>query len=383
MPGARRRSSALPAVVAAALLTACAPVAAETVTAKTLVETIVDAISIDVYGQVNRAFVAAGDGDDTYFLNVDNDASSTRFGIRSEAAPSDALTVGTRFELQFESNSSSDVGQNAESGVGKGHFTERHLDVYFDSPTLGRLSLGQGDTATNLVTEVDLSGTKAVAYGSRAQALAGGMWFFDDGGDTLAATRVKNVVNNMDGFSRDDRVRYDTPEIFGFTLSASAIAGGSYDAALRYDGELPGLRVGSALGYAVPDDDDGESFDEQLSGSISVLLDLGLSATFAAGERSADEAGRDDATFYFGKLGYTAHAVDVGATSFAVDYGVYRAISADDEETATVGVSLVQRLDDWKTELYAGFRTYELTWGDGDDGYEPVTAFMLGAKVSF
>jgi len=42
------------------------------------------------------------------------------------------------------------------SEAGPNNFTERKLEIYFDSKRLGRLWLGQGDTASNGTSEVDL-----------------------------------------------------------------------------------------------------------------------------------------------------------------------------------------------------------------------------------
>jgi len=46
------------------------------------------------------------------------------------------------------------------SEAGPNNFTERKLEIYFDSKRLGRLWLGQGDTASNGTSEVDLSGMR-------------------------------------------------------------------------------------------------------------------------------------------------------------------------------------------------------------------------------
>jgi cell division septum initiation protein DivIVA len=52
-----------------------------------------DKVKVGLYGQVNRGVLIANDGNDTYFFNVDNDNSSTRFGINGKARANDDVTI--------------------------------------------------------------------------------------------------------------------------------------------------------------------------------------------------------------------------------------------------------------------------------------------------
>ncbi|MEH6825695.1 MAG: hypothetical protein V7629_17510, partial [Motiliproteus sp.] len=247
-------------------------------------------VRLSLSGQVNRGLLYVDDGDKTKVHSVDNDASSTRIRLIAEADPSNTLSIGAAIEVQFESNSTASVNQNTgSSGEGPNNFTERRLEVYFADKRFGKLWLGQGWTASEGSSEVDLSGTDLAGY-SDTPVFAGGQIFRKKGGSmALTDTNVKSVFTNMDGLGRNDRIRYDTPSFAGFTAATSFTQGDGADLALKYKAGYQGMKVAAALAYVDPDSSDVE---DQVNGSISVLLDAGFNGTFAAGSQSTMK-GRD------------------------------------------------------------------------------------------
>jgi len=331
-------------------------------------------VQLTVSGQINRAVLFTDDGDRQDAFFVDNDNSSTRVRLVGKARATEELTVGTLFEVEFQSNPSNVVNQDNERGVGTGTFNERHFDLFFDHERFGKLSLGQGDTASNSASEVDLSGTSVVGYSSVSD-MAGGIFFVDDN-TGRTAIRVSDAFSNMDGLSRDDRIRYDTPGFAGFVASASAIADERWDVALRYSRQYGETKVAAAVAYS-----DAPGAQERIDGSISVLFGNGFNITAAAGRDDPDQAGRDNPTFVYGKLGYLMDMFEIGRTALAVDVYAGKDIGADGDDSLSVGAFAVQNVDVIATELYLGYRYYDLD-RDGLD-LDPVNAVMTGARIKF
>jgi len=150
-------------------------------------------IELKLSGQVNRGVLITDDGDSTEEFFVDNDNSSTRFRITGSGNINPDVKMGVNIEVQMESNSTASVNQ-LDKTTGGDSFTERKLEWYIDSKTLGRLTVGQGDTASNGTSEVDLSGTGVIGY-SGVVDLAGGILFFDNIGGVLSGTAVDDVFN--------------------------------------------------------------------------------------------------------------------------------------------------------------------------------------------
>jgi hypothetical protein len=238
--------------------------------------------------------------------------------------------------------------------------------------------VGQGDTASNGTAEVDLSGTDIIGY-SAVNDLAGGILFTTRGG-SLTTTKIGDVFKNMDGLSRDDRLRYDTPNFSEFALSGSVIADGAVDAALKYSGKFPGAKLAAAIGFSNLSGLS-TSVEKQISGSVSMLLDSGLNFTFAAGLQEMEGPTRDDPNFYYFKLGYLRKFFDVGPTALAVDYGRYNDIAQNGDEADTFGFFLVQNLANWGTELYIGYRNYDLDRKGAN--LKGIDAVLTGGRVKF
>ena len=337
-----------------------------------------DKVSLQLYGQVNRAVLYSNDGNDDYFYHVDNDNSSTRIGLLGKSNVSSDITAGTRIEVEFQSNPSNEVDQNNRNGVGDNNFKKRHLDLYFQSKRFGKLSLGYGDTASNNSSEVDLSGTAVIGY-SAVQDIAGGQLFYDSGTDSLSTTRISDVMNNMDGLGRDDRLRYDTPNLYGLVASASTISGGGNDIALNYAAQLGSIKLAAAAAYGDPIST--SSVENQFNGSVSALHSKGLNVTLAAGSRELKATGRDDATFFYGKLGYKRQFFSTGVSAFAIDYSRFEEIKANDDEADTFGAMFVQDFAKWGTEYYLGYRHHDLDRTGTD--FKTIDAVLTGFRVKF
>jgi len=332
-------------------------------------------IKLELSGQVNRGLLFVDNGDTSEVFHVDNDNSSTRIRFIGKGQFNDDVTVGTQIEVQFESNSTAAIRIDQDSPAGPNSFTERKLEIYGDSKTLGRVWVGQGDTASNGTSEVDLSGTGVVAYSGIAD-MAGGIAFATTGG-TLGP-RINQAFSNFDGLSRDDRIRYDTPSFRGFKGSISAIDGGSWDAAARFSGKVAGVKIVSALAYA--DANSRQGFD-QVNGSVSVLLPFGLNFTAAAGTRDINGRSGSDPMTYYGKLGYKLNLIDMGETAVGVDFARTDDLSAVGDEFTTYGAFAVQRLNAIGTELYVAVRNHELDRSGAE--FDDILAVFTGARIKF
>ena len=183
----------------------------------------------------------------------------------------------------------------------------------------------------------------------------------------------------MDGLSRRDRVRYDSPLFSGAQFSASAIETGAFDTALSYNRKYGETTVAAALGYATPGDL--ANWDDQYDGSFSILLPSGLNFTVAGGFQEYDIIDRDDPNYWYAKLGYKTKLFLPGITAFAVDYGMWNDFELNDDEAQSLGLAFVQDVADWGSEFYIAYRFYTL---DRDLlSPEDINTLMSGVRVKF
>ena len=336
-------------------------------------------IDVGLYGHLNKGILWSENGDSSKVFFVDNSNSQSRIGINASVVPSDDLTVGGKIEYGIKSNATVDVSEKDTNDATSVNWNLRHADIFFNSKTFGKITIGHGSTASDGTAEIDFSGTSVVSY-SDIRALSGGQYFYDSDTDTLTDTRVKNVYTNMDGLGRDDRLRYDTPFYNGLTLSSSAVSGDAYDAAIRYSRAYGETKVAAAAAWAKPADLQ-LSVKHRYDGSMSLLLGNGLNVTLAGGLWDMRDDGLDDGTFWYTKLGYRLEACSLGKTSFSVDYGENMNIELEGDEAKSWSVAAVQDISSWGTEIYLAYRNYRLDRIEAS--LDNVNAVLGGARVKF
>lgn len=370
-------------------------------------------VRVTLNGQINQAARFVSDGEDKGVQFVDNDASSTRFRILGAAKLNDRFSAKTNIEIDLESNVSSQIDLNNEDDgedVGSGAAVNvdlRKLEFVVVDKVLGAVSLGQGDTSSNGVIERDLSGTSVVRDATNDD----GNLDFRLAGGAFSGIDIGDVFPSFDGNGRDNRVRYDSPRYYGFSLGTSFETRGRYDVTLDYKTkDLHGFAISSRLAYFVNNAGDstigapfgpggnGPSKDTNIAGSISFLHKAtGLSITGAAGEnltQDIDVAANvgDEESFWFIRGGYQNKFFDFGKTAFSASYynssnveGSAVAANVLDLDGEWYDFNVVQKVDKLSAELYASFIRYEvdLTTGGAATPTQAINVAYAGARFKF
>lgn len=370
-------------------------------------------VSLQVYGQVNRALLIWDDGFARDGYVVDNDTSSTRLGLIGQAVVKPGVTTGYRVEIEFKDAASDEVSNGNDEGDAANEIRIRHSYWYIESEKLGRVSVGQQSPATDDITIINLGAKMSDAalhynnnFGLRLN-LAFGLT------TDLTWAHFAHIVDAL----RGDFVRYDSPAIFGFVLSAAAGENDVWDVALRYSGEWNSIQLAAGIGYM-----DAEEYKfNDVRGSASMMhMPSGIYLSVAGGIRDDESAVVDQgktAGFYFAQLGIKRKFLPYGATTVYGEFGTYKDytvgqfLQADllndggyakwgrvtDSEVRRWGVGVEQSFDAAATVLYAQYHHYEadiagvtmpVTEG-GDFGpvqslpVAPWDAVVLGARVQF
>ena len=338
-----------------------------------------DKVSLSVSGQVNRMVLYADDGNQSRFFHSDNDNSSTRIRFQGKTKMDEEWSAGTNIEVQFESNSSADVtiDQNT-AALDDNSFTERKLELYFQSKRLGKLSIGQGSSASDGTSEVDLSGT-TVASKSEVMTMGKEIDFVTVGSNgTSSGDDPGDLFDHHDGLSRDDRLRYDTPTFAGAKLSTSWVDGDEWDVALRYGRDFEGAEIALAGSYWDSTPTNGLT-GVSLSGSIKA--DFGTSLTGTWAQADSETAGRDTETFWYAKLGHQWSPFDIGKTAVSVSYANSEDQEANGKGGDYMDVAVVQKIDGLGAEIYGMIGQFDPDVPGAD--LEDLTVGGAGARVKF
>ena len=332
------------------------------------------AVDFKISGHINRAVLWGDNGNDDDVKFVDNENSNSRFRFTGSNDFDEVWKVGITWEVEMESNTSSstdiDIGEDGDSTDVT--FTERKMEFYVQHETFGKLYLGQGDTASNGTSEVDLSGTDVVNYSGIAD-MAGGFTFRTSDDDPAPRPAIGDVFSNFDGLSRRDRIRYDTPKFGPVYFSASYMNGQSYDFAGRFAYEWDGFGKLAAAASWLPADTRHFNF-KQYSGSISFLHNSGINLTFSGANRY-DTPGDDEPYNLYGKLGYK-----FGKWAFSADYTYSEDVDEINDEAQSIGVAAVWNV--WESvQFYGSYRWHELDRNAVN--FEDISAVMIGGRVKF
>ncbi len=348
-------------------------------------------VSLKLSGQVNKALLYWDDGDTSDVYVVDNIQSSTRFRFTGSAAISSDWSAGFLIEIELDSAGSASVSQANDDGTSTNDALQlRKAQWWIKSKSLGKISLGQGSPATDDNVLVNVAGTGVVAtidapLWNGNFAVSGGLLWKDFlSGETAIDT------------SRRDIIRYDSPTIAGFTLSASWGEDDFWDVALWWKGKAGDFVAAASVGYLEDDDEVlGANVDfSEWKGSGSIMhVPTGLFVHGAFVFRDIDDpavAGDEEEEMWYVQAGIKRKFSSLGATAFYGEYGNYDTLTSqalnngNGDETQIWGLGVVQWIDAAAMELYAGYRHYEI---DDDAlgvlGVDEFDAVLAGARIKF
>ena len=419
-------------------------------------------MSLTITGQVHRMILGWDDGNkrDVYY-GIDNTNSSSRFSFTGVAKVTPSVSMGFDITIEIEAGgTSSKLSQFDEDGkVGTqingsnaASFNGSNVDAYFgdarraafwiEDKNLGRLTVGRYESA-GAITTIDLAGISAGA--SASVILVNGSFLVRGTNGAYLGISWANLGDPAANQGRTELIRYDSPTVAGFVLSASIGEAGDYwGVMLRYAGEFSGFRVAAGIGYENVTDTQtavagasgpGNLNDPALNGEVKAW-GAGLSVLhvpsglFAQGHyMAADFSGtgstaywgqtttglpvgvqKKDATQWLIQAGITKNWFGIGNTalfgeyskssdwgagdgvgrSYAAPVGGFGAVTAavnnvTDTDLTVWGLGITQNVDAAATELYLNYRHFsaDITTTGGKVATEDFDAVIGGARVKF
>ena len=333
------------------------------------------AFEFKVSGQVDRAAIAADNGEDRDIGFVDNVGSNSRFRFTGAQDLDNGYNIGFAYEIGLNENPSTSFDVNNGGGSEDDFLDNRLANVYVEGD-FGRFTFGKLDGAANGSSELNYSGTMYLGGGQGISLYAGGVSFLDDEGRVI--TNLSAASNHFDGISRQNGVRYDTPSLGGAVLSASLDNGHAYELAARYETAFAdGGKAGFVLSHLDTQDQD---FDIEPDGTVndnsprfqetggtgSLLLPSGITLTASYKQRDYMAEDRATAENYFGGVGYV-----LDKHHFEASYMQTNDLAGDGSKGRSYGLAYVYDVID-SVELFASY--HHLTLDDASYSYTETDA---------
>jgi hypothetical protein len=336
-------------------------------------------------------------------FNTDGSTSTSRVRWIANGTLNENVTAGGMIELtlplsnpQGSMTLSGIAGQGlGEDGteIANGAFATRHTFVWVNHKRMGKISLGQTNSASNGRSETSFSGTNMVDLSS-GSPFGDGIAFIDTTRGTaspsVSSVTVGAAYTNLDGRSRTDVLRYDTPRFAGLSLATSYIAGGDWDVGADYRVKKGALTIriqaqfnNSSAGASVGDVTITES---SISMSAGALHDSGLNGAFAFGKAElggTGNVGAGDPTFRNINFGYRAKIFGVGGTNFSFNWNHSEDLQGGNGNSSgdAVGFTIAQIFNPIGANMALTYRKY--SYDDNTNTFDDIDIFGLQTVFNF
>jgi len=352
-------------------------------------------VSLQISGQVNQSLVIWDDGEDSDAYVASNSASASRFRFKGGAKINSDWSAGYYIEIGLATARTLGISNDPAVGDDGGAvFRIRQSNMYVKSKTLGKLTWGQASPGTDdLAFSADVSGL-AGSFQPDFHSQFG--FQFRTAAGALSGIRVRDLGGSLngalffDGTTRQNVVRYDTPTIAGFVLTASWGEDDFWDVALRTTQKLGDLTVKVGIGYNEfgGNDTSAANGEEQSftanAGIIHNPTGIFVHAAYRGFTYDGGTNGRLDSDGYHIKAGIKQRWNSLGKTAI---YGGYTqiddggALTVNSSEISRISVGFQQWIDAAALELYA---VYDHVEGENNGvEFQDIDTVTIGGRIKF
>jgi predicted porin len=215
-------------------------------------------VSLTVTGWVNEEIAWWDDGTEQNVYQGTSPVQQSRFKFLGKAQIDKDWSVGYLIEIGVNSTPGNGWDQTSPGSAGNNDLTTRRSSWYVKNTALGRLLVGHDAMTTyHLLAEADTTMTRKIYHDEAAPDFQAKFFIRDRSGNFVDASNDLRWNDVLRGFNnstpsnggRRNIVRYDTPELLGFTASASWGEDDVWDATLAYEGGFGDFEINGRAGY--------------------------------------------------------------------------------------------------------------------------------------
>ena len=374
-------------------------------------------VSLTVTGYVTKQMMFWDDGvESNAYINDLGPTQATNFRFTGEATIAPGWKAGYMIRIQDLSDNPMGSNQDVDS-------TDMGLNVqmnhwYIASKEYGKLAVGRNALAAKSAAMfTDLSGTQVIANyvlfdGGGFFMRSNGKFITDAGGNRVTWGNLGYCYAQQRPWGGDcdgivmNGVRYDSPVMAGFSVSASYGEDDDWEVAGRYTGTVSGFKLAFGIGYSVNTDEGTQpppisrSKDSAVfqAGGYAQHLATGLFLHAAYGEE--DNNGKTtlagftepDSHQWYVKGGIRRQWMPLGHTVLYGEAGTYidqmgpvaLSAGATSSEFTRWGLGVVQEIDAASMSIWLKYRehTADVT-GFAPAGIDDFRYVSTGALINF
>jgi predicted porin len=340
-------------------------------------------VNLTIGGQIVRSLIYADDGQHSQLFNVDGRTTGTRLRYIVSGNLTESIKVGGLLEHDVgQSNNTYSFGTTTGSDAYESNssFGIRHHFASFEHKSMGKLTIGRANSASNGTMETSLmsSGNTTLT----GATMLSNIMFTTGANGAFTALTAAGQTSTLDGLDRDDVIRYDTPTFNGFKLATSYTDNGDVDVAAWWSGKAAGLNIKASAYFANIEAGSG-GIQYGTSGSVAHSSGLAVRANF--GGKRNEGSGISTKVWMVGGE-YAAKLSSLGKTAFYSEFyraeNVATSAASSGREMDTLYVGVVQNLDSIGSEMSLVYGKHSLEDAQGAD-YNDIDAVMFQTKLNF
>jgi hypothetical protein len=352
-----------------------------------------DKVALKVTGQFSTEASMVDDGFSNRVRHSDANFSSSRFRFIADSKVNANLKV--RGVAEIAMNDARNSASNARARFNGGRTTSggsdvqtRKTELIFTHNQLGRVYMGAGSAGADGVMNINTHGVYSSLPGFMG-LIAAGINFKTDK-DTLSGSSLGGQFADLDFNSRQQRIRYDTPNIGGFMVTMSHSDDQTLEAALRFRGKAADFNIRAGAGIATATGE-GEAFEHQIGAQISMAHKSGLGITFGCGfqkrnaqvtvnavqEQDNDRSGCHTQGHLKRKFN------SLGASTIVVEYDKKSNMQAYGDEATGIGVNFHQHISAAALEVWVKYSNFDLEQEVGTATTKDIDIISLGTRMKF
>jgi predicted porin len=381
-------------------------------------------VSLNISGWVNESVFFWDDGTERNAYVGTNSLEQSRFKFTGDAKINGDWSAGYTLEIGVQGAASNKWDQINVDGTSPNSLTVRKSNWYLKSSSYGKVTVGLDGTATyHLLDDADGANTRNYSD-AQAAAVAQGAFFLRSNGNGVGGAgfgtglRWSDILRGVDNGTpgqngRRNIVRYDSPDIAGFVVTASWGEDDTGGVALTYKKVFGDFKVLGKVGYEQSSDEGSTKCssipdqDCQWWGAAGTIMHvptgLYVYGGFGQNHDSAEEdfnplADAND-KMWFIQAGIEQRFIPLGTTTIFADYRHDDAgsnlganptgIGGDfvkDSDLNFVGAGVVQNIEAAAMDLYVIYRHAEgdVNAASGTKiGLDDFSMVMTGARIQF
>jgi hypothetical protein len=349
-----------------------------------------DKVALKVTGQFSTEASMVDDGFSNRVRHSDANFSSSRFRFIADSKVNANLKVRGVAEIAMNDarNAASNARASFNGGRSGNDLQTRKTELIFTHNQLGRVYMGAGSAGADGIMNINTHGVYSSLPGFMG-LIAAGINFKTDK-DTLSGSSLGGQFADLDFNSRQQRIRYDTPNIGGFMVTMSHSDDQTLEAALRFRGKASDFNIRAGAGIATATGE-GEAFEHQIGAQISMAHKSGLGITFGCGfqkrnaqvtvnavqEQDNDRSGCHTQGHLKRKFN------NLGASTIVVEYDKKSNMQAYGDEATGIGVNFHQHISAAALEVWVKYSNFDLEQEVGTATTKDIDIISLGTRMKF